>query len=448
MKGRVLICSPCHAVYGGVETIVADLCRYMPAFGWEIVLGLGKGAHFNDVARYRVAYPDVPIVEIDGVRGTRQARREGLVQTVQEVRPDIVLIARLFDAYHVVSVLKRSRGGPRLAVTIRGYEPQYFFDAQLYREHIDLCVADGRMIRRAAVEWTGLPEERVDNIPGGVRPPEVDVSARNFGDVLRLGYVGRLDAGDKRIGDLVGLVEILEVWRFPYRLDIVGTGPAATDLRARLAPLVEVGRVSFHGWLDHEALYRKIFPVLDCLVHFSPSEGVTIAPREAMAHGVVPVISRFIGLAVERQFVEETNALTFPVGDVRAAAACIRRLLAEPGLLRRLSENAMRSQRGRYTFEGATRAWAEAFDRCLGQPVRTGDLPPVPFPADGRLTRSEVPPWLAQRVRNLLGRRHDHSDPGSEWPTGSGLITPEATDSIRRFGESLEATCAESTILD
>jgi len=166
-----------------------------------------------------------------------------------------------------------------------------------------------------------------------------------------------------------------------------------------------------------------------------------------MAHGVVPVISRFVGLTVEGQFIEQTNALTFPVGDVRAAAACVRRLLAEPGLLRRLSENAMQSQRGRYTFEGATRAWAEAFERCLMQPARTGDLPRVPFSPDGRLTRAGIPPWLAQRVRNLLGRRCDHTDPGSEWPTRSGRMTPEADDSIRRFGASLEAACAEPTVL-
>ncbi len=447
MKGRVLICSPSHAVYGGVETIVADLCRHLPAFGWDTLLGLAKGARFNDVTRYRAAYPDVPIVEIDGVRGTRQARREGLLETVQRIRPDIVLIARLFDAYHVVSVLKRSHGRPRLAVTIRGYEPHYLFDAQLYRDYVDLCVADGRMICRAAVEWVGLPEERVESIPGGVRPPEVEVSAREPGDLVRLCYVGRLDAGDKRIRDLVRLLEILEEWSFPYRLDIVGTGPAASEVRARLARLVELGRVSFHGWLNHEALYRKIFPVVDCLVHFSPSEGVTIAPREAMTHGVVPVVSRFNGLAVERQFIHEMNALTFPVGDVEAAAACVRRLFEEPGLLRRLSENAMQSQRGRYSFDGAMRAWAEAFDRCLAQPARTGDLPRVPFPPDGRLTRAGLSPWLAQRLRDLLGRHHDHSDPGSEWPTGSGLMTPEAADFIRRFGASLEAACAEPTVL-
>ena len=38
---------------------------------------------------------------------------------------------------------------------------------------------------------------------------------------------------------------------------------------------------------------------LDCLLNFSPTEGVTIAPREGLVHGVVPVLSRFPGLVAE-----------------------------------------------------------------------------------------------------------------------------------------------------
>jgi glycosyltransferase involved in cell wall biosynthesis len=444
---KLLICSPSHAIYGGVESIVADLCRHLPAFGWDAMLGLGKGGQSNDVERYRKAYPDLPVIGIDGTQGTRQARREGLVKAIRDVSPDVVLIARIFDAYQVVSALKRKRGAPRLAVTIQAYEPHYLYDARLYQRHIDLCVTSGEMLRRASIEWAGVPAERVVSVPGGVRAPEVPVSPRDGGDVLRLGYAGRLDPGQKRIGDLVALLEILERWNFRYRMEIVGTGPAEAELQRRLGPLVKAGRVSFHGWLAGRVLYQKIYPELDCLVHFAHTEGVTIAPREGMAHGVVPIVSRFIGLAVEGQFVHELNALTFPVGDVEAAAACVRRLFEEPRLLRRLSENAMQSQRGRYSFEGAMRAWAEALDRCLAQPACTEDLPRVPAPPDGRLARSGVPPWLAQRVRDLLGRRHEHTDPGSEWPTGSGLMTPEAADSIWRFGESLEATRAESTIL-
>jgi len=447
MPKKLLICSPSYAVHGGVETIVADLCRHLPAFGWDAVLGLGKGGRFNDVTRYRAAYPDVPVVEFDGARGTRQARREGLIRTIRAVRPDVVLIARVFDAYPVVSALKRGGGAPRLAVTIQAYEPHYLFDARLYREQMDLCVTSGEMIRRAAVEWAGLPEERVVSIPGGVRPPEVPVSPREPGELLRLGYVGRLDPEQKRIGDLVAVLEILERRGVPFRMEVVGTGPAEAELRTRLGHFVDAGRVSFQGWLSREALYHKVYPDLDCLVHFARTEGVTIAPREVMAHGVVPVIARFVGLEIEGQFVHEVNALTFPVGDVEGAAACVRRLLEEPGLLRRLSESAMRSQGGRYSFDGVTKAWAEAFDLCLAQPVRTGPVPRLVLPPDGRLARLGVPPWLAQRVRDLLGRRHEHTDPGSEWPTGSGLLTPEAAESIRRFAEDLEATRGKPAVL-
>jgi glycosyltransferase involved in cell wall biosynthesis len=444
---KVLICSPSHAVYGGVETIVADLCRHLPTFGWQAILGLGKGGRFNDVERYRKAYPDLPALDIDGVRGTRQARWEGLREAIRAVRPDVVLIARVFDAYPVVSALKQRRGAPRLAVTIQAYEPHYLIDAWLYRQHIDLCVTSGEMLRKAVVGWSGLPEERVFNIPGGVRSPSVPVFSRSPGDVLRLGYVGRLDSWQKRIRDLIVLLELLEGSAFPYRLDVVGTGPVEAELRSRLSRLVNAGRVSFHGWLPRETLYQNIYPVLDCLVHFAHTEGVTIAPREAMTHGVVPVISRFVGLSVERHFFHEVNALTFPVGDVAAAAACVRRLFTEPRLLRRLSENAMQSQSGRYSFEGATSAWAEALDRCLVEPTRTGKLPKVPFPPDGRLTRLGVSPWMAQRVRDLLGRRHRHTDPGSEWPTGSGVGNRETVDSILRFAAEVDTARAETTIL-
>ena len=56
----------------------------------------------------------------------------------------------------------------------------------------------------------------------------------------------------------------------------------------------------------------------------------------------------------------------------------------------------------------------------------------VAVPPDGRLTRMGLPPSVAQRVRNLMGARHVRADPGSEWPTGSGLCGKEAAESIMR----------------
>ena len=236
-----------------------------------------------------------------------------------------------------------------------------------------------------------------------------------------------------------------------YTLDIIGAGPSETELLQRLTGWIANGRVKFHGWQSKEQLYGEFLPNMDCFIHFAHTEGITIAPREAMAHGVVPVISQFAGLHAEQHFVHERNCLTFPVGDFEAAAINIKRLISDPGLFRRLANNALASQTGKYIFAGSMDAWAEAFDRCLEQPSATGATPNLNHPPDGRLTRLGLPPRVAQRVRDLFGRRQIHNDPGSEWPTGSGLMTAETAEEILQFGRDYEsggkiATAGEANV--
>lgn len=437
-KPRLLICNTTRSLQGGVENIIADLCRSLPRYDIEPIVALAKGLRFNNPELYRQAFPDLPTVDIDGTGGTRQSRIEGLMKVLQQTSPDIVLIARVADAYEAVRRLKGKGDTLRLAVTVQAYEPHYIYDTRLYRNILDLCVTSGNMVRKAVVEWGGVSAVRVVSIPGGVRPPSAPAMPRQVKTPLRIGYVGRLDPDQKRIMDLPPFVRALKAAGVPFVLDVAGSGPAETQLQSALAEEIKVGQVRFHGWLDQHALYESIYPALDILVHFAHTEGITIAPREAMAHGVVPVISEFIGLRAEAQFVHEANALTFPVGDIHKAVANVRRLLDERSLLARLSANALNSQTGKYTYEGAIAAWAEAFHACLARPPLLGPMAAPHFPPDGRLTRLGISPWVAQRLRNLLGSRHLHADGGGEWPTGSGLMTAEAEREIMRLVPELD----------
>jgi glycosyltransferase involved in cell wall biosynthesis len=441
---KVLICSPSLALVGGVETIINDLCRELPTRGWEPILALGRGSRFNDVAAYRKAYPDLPITEIDGTKGTRQGRLEALADLIDRVRPEVILSARIFDAYDAVNQCKKQQPNIRLAVTIQAYEPHYLYDLRAYRENVDLCVTSGNLIREAVIHWSNFPGDRVISIPGGVSAPIVGVSVRHPRSPIRIGYVGRLDQDQKRILDSEPFVRELDRRGIAYTLDFVGTGPCEAHLSERLTEWIAQGRVKFYGWQSKDRLYLEFFPNMDCLIHFAHTEGVTIAPREAMAHGVVPVISEFTGLETERQFVHESNSLTFPVGDTESAAANIDRLISEPGLMERLSASALTSQSGKYTFSGSMDAWAEAFDRCLGQPPTIGSARMLRGPADGRLAQWGLSSRTAQRLRDLFGRQHLHNDPGSEWPNRSGLMTEEAADEIMRFAVDHENTNTES----
>ncbi len=215
-KKIVLICSPSHALRGGVESIVNDLSVELPKRGWEALLGLGKGARFNDVDKYRTTYTGLPIIELDGTAGTRQGRADSLDRVIRKVCPDVILSARIYDTYGAVARLRAQHAKTRLAITIQAYEPQYIDDARRNKSVIDLCIASGNMIREAVIRCSGVSPERVVSIPGGVMPPEAPVKARTLGKCLRIGYVGRLQHSDKRVLDMLPLVSELERVGVPY----------------------------------------------------------------------------------------------------------------------------------------------------------------------------------------------------------------------------------------
>jgi glycosyltransferase involved in cell wall biosynthesis len=108
----------------------------------------------------------------------------------------------------------------------------------------------------------------------------------------------------------------------------VGEGPQAEHLRQRAAELGVGERARFLG------LQRNVEPFMqaaDCFV--CPSlweEAAGLVNLEAQACGV-PVVASHIGGIPE--YVEDgVTGLLFPPGQPHALAACVRRLLTEPGL--------------------------------------------------------------------------------------------------------------------
>lgn len=422
---RLFIATPTASVQGGVERILEALARHLPAHGFDVVFGLARGARFHDPARFREAFPSVRGVECDARSGTAYGRRRALRRAIERADPDIVLAARLFDTYPVCAELK-TRGHPlRHAVTVQAFESEYIIDLARYADFVDLCVTSGNLIAAAVKEFTPMPAERVRSIPGGVAPPRRFVE-HDPAAPLRIGYVGRLEQTQKRALDLAELIAELERRGVVVNCRVTGDGSAAGELRRRLPS------ARFEGWLPVSELYERVYPELDVLVHFAEWEGITIAPREAMAHGVVPVVSRFVGIEEERQFVDGVNALTFPIGAIAEAANAVERLDRDRELLVRLSAAARGSQEGIHSEQGAVRAWADALRFALETPSRAGArIPPAPVDR-GVLSRAGIPDALAELLRAI--RRRRHSEPGAEWPHWSGEGDPVLDRAIRAFG--------------
>jgi glycosyltransferase involved in cell wall biosynthesis len=429
---HLLIATPSHSLHGGVERIVESLAHGLPAHGFRVTVALARGARWNRPDRFRQAFAGLQTIDIDSGSGTRAGRLRGLRRVLDRTRPDIVLIARLFDVYQAVAE-RKARGQPvRLAVTLQAYEGEYISDLETYGAFVDCCVTSGQLIAAAVRRFTRVRTESVVSIPGGVRRAKRFVE-RDPRAPLRLGYVGRLEQPQKRVLDLVDTLMALRSAAVPFTCRIVGTGPAKSELSRALTSRGLNGSAVIEGWRSSKDLYDDVYPSLDVFLHFAAWEGITIAPREAMAHGVVPVVARFLGLQSEGHFRHGENALTFPVGDTPTAAQQVARLWEDRGLWNGLSAEARRSEEGIWSEEGALAAWAQALHSALEQDVSRVQLPPaLVFPPSGRLGR-----WLgegaADRVRRLLRRRALASSPGDEWPHCSGLADAKRLNELHEF---------------
>jgi glycosyltransferase involved in cell wall biosynthesis len=111
------------------------------------------------------------------------------------------------------------------------------------------------------------------------------------------------------------------------RLWVVGEGPADDDLR-RLAATLGV-----------EAETHPLFQAADaCVCPSLWAEAAGLVNLEAQACGL-PVLASAVG-GIPEYVADGVTGLLFPPGDHKALAACVRRLLDEPGLAAALGRRA------------------------------------------------------------------------------------------------------------
>jgi glycosyltransferase involved in cell wall biosynthesis len=189
----------------------------------------------------------------------------------------------------------------------------------------------------------GMAEERIHS---GVLPIELDpflaASAKRHVHAtppgpLVIGFVGKLVA-TKAPDDLLTAVTRLpedrrwEVW-------LVGDGP----LRAHLESVVDRyglrDRVRFLGFRNNDEV-PELMAALDVLVLPSRREAQGLVAVEALAAGTATVVSSATGVWGQGDAIEDgTTGLVYPAGDIAALASCLRRLLDDAGLRRRLAVN-------------------------------------------------------------------------------------------------------------
>ncbi|MFN0111789.1 MAG: glycosyltransferase family 4 protein [Blastocatellia bacterium] len=440
---RILFLTQTHNLWGGIESWFYALTLWLQRKEWNVHVGLAKGAQYNNPKAFIAAHPHInnPII-LDASVGTEEARIQSIIKSCRASSPDVVMPLALGSIFPAMRRLKQDRKLPRLIIPVHSLHQEYLQNVIDNFDVIDQVVGVSRLIEQFFLEALPYEAKRIHYIRNGVNSP---IKKRlEYDGTLRIGYIGRLDNLSKRVLDIIPLVAYLREAELPMEIHLYGDGPERERLSESLSSYQNHNcRIIFHGYIENTDLYQIAYPYLDVLLLLSPTEGSPLALYEAMHHGVVPVVSRFLGHASEGVIRHGKNAFTFEIGDVKAASSNLMYLANHPTVLAEFSEQAKKDV-AEYLLSTCNSKWEDFLLKSLELPPRVPgrlDFNKDANLAYGRLERLGISQGVSNKVRWLLNRKFPHRSGFEEWP-GTQPVDEHRLASVTSQLLTIEAAAA------
>jgi glycosyltransferase involved in cell wall biosynthesis len=267
--------------------------------------------------------------------------------------------------WRAVEMLK---GRNPLVGVLHADSANYYALASRFHRSAAAVVSVSKRVFARASETVGKWGAATDIIPCGISlPPRWDKTIGNAGP-LRLVWVGRISESQKRVSDLHAIAQGLRDARRDFRLDIIGDGEDATQLRERVERTQLGAHVQFHGWMASSAVLSKLRQS-DMMLLPSNYEGMPVAAMEALACGCVVVGSDTCGLEEYANRSQVDDALwIYPRGHISLAMRAIEAAARVPSERRRAA--ARRLAEAEFAIEVCMDRYATLLDRLTSFSVR------------------------------------------------------------------------------
>lgn len=331
MKKKVLMTA---SVYSHILNFHQPYLREFQRLGWETHVGC---QNIPDSAPHTDRTIELPfkksMFSLSNLQAVRIMRR-----TIKAEHYDLIVTHTSLAAFFTRLAVKGMKARPGLVNVMHGYlfdEHTPLFKRQLLlgAERLTAAQTDLLLVMN---EWDHRTArryrlgKRIEKIPGmGVDFSRLDSATREDGLRLRKELGIPEDAFvliypaefSKRKSQHV-LIEAMPYLPEQVRLVLCGEGDRQRACKALVEELGVQGRVLFPGQIgDITSWYR----MADALAASSRSEGLPFNIMEAMYCGLPVIASAVKG---HRDLIEDgKNGLLYPYGDVKACAACVRRLM-------------------------------------------------------------------------------------------------------------------------
>ena len=218
-------------------------------------------------------------------------RQRVAVLHVHQLRIQAFAAALITKVLAIPNIMKLGVGGPQSDLYVIGRR-KYLFGLRgraFVLRNASRFVATTATISDDLVR-AGVSPSRIAAIPNGVRIPDGlmpnEPSCGAEKPTTRFVFLGRL-ASEKNVLMVISAFSRLPAW-VDAQLDIFGSGPLEQQARSLACDSVCSDRIKFHG------LKRDPTPLLsgcDFLILPSEREGLSNSLLEAMALGVIPIVS-------------------------------------------------------------------------------------------------------------------------------------------------------------
>lgn len=196
-----------------------------------------------------------------------------------------------------------------------------------------------------SIEDTGVvPKDNISLICNGVDVqntyPRENKRAASKSN-LHIGYLGRIEHSHKGVLNIPTILRMYEGEKDTLKLSIIGDGPDMNNLKQGLATTCPWLKVQYHGYIPNKEA-KDILATFDVLLMPSYYEGLPIALLEAMALGVIPLVSRLPG-STDIVVKDGKNGFIADPDDYAVFASALSRLDNEVTLRSELSKNAWKT---------------------------------------------------------------------------------------------------------
>ncbi len=221
-----------------------------------------------------------------------------------------------FDVFAAACIVKRMYKDVFKLIAVVHNDEQIYYDVySQYKDQIDYCLVISSTIKKKMVE-KGFPETKLIELYWKI---EGDITGnREYtkeNEPIKIGYSGRIVKFQKRIDLMMEVAKRLKEKNIKFEMKLVGTGDYETELENKINEYNLKQQVFHIGIIPHDEIF-EFWRDRDICISCSDFEGHSISHSEAMACGVVPVITNTSGAADD--VIDGYNGFVVDIEDVDA----------------------------------------------------------------------------------------------------------------------------------